>query len=299
MWQVRSAFEADYADTDCADDREDEIAGRPGGGNHHVFSLPVAVQVDGFTGTGFAQPMSGRFVNIAIGGNSSVPIGSMWTTGFNDTRPGEAVGSPRASADQAWAASWNDNESRSAVNLMTMRATSNSTERSTSTAPGRTDQQNDRTSPRQNARTDRVRPSHRPASETLCRRVLDVMHQFRPAASLRAGAAPQDRAWRRPHEPFGNAADHQMRESSAAVRAHHDQVDAALGRVFGDRPCAVAEEDLRLDGYSVFTQNGTMTKPFARVLEHRCSQGRRLGNVGLRRHPFKHERVVEDMQQLK
>ena len=47
------------------------------------------------TGTGFAQPMIGRLLKIAISGSRIVPIGSMWTIGFSDTRPSRrAVGSP-------------------------------------------------------------------------------------------------------------------------------------------------------------------------------------------------------------
>ena len=58
------------------------------------------------TGTGFAQPMIGRFVVIAISGNTIVPIRSMCTAGFSDTRPrNRAVGSPSRSAVQACAAS--------------------------------------------------------------------------------------------------------------------------------------------------------------------------------------------------
>ena len=58
------------------------------------------------TGTGFAQPMIGRFVVMAISGKTIVPIRSMCTAGFSDTRPrNRAVGSPSRSAVQAWAAS--------------------------------------------------------------------------------------------------------------------------------------------------------------------------------------------------
>ena len=47
------------------------------------------------TGTGLAQPISGTPVVIASSGNSSVPMGSMCTTGFRDSRPSmRAVGSP-------------------------------------------------------------------------------------------------------------------------------------------------------------------------------------------------------------
>ena len=58
------------------------------------------------TGTGFAQPISGRLVIIASSGNTIVPIGSTCTAGFSDTRPSSrAVGSPSLSADHACAAS--------------------------------------------------------------------------------------------------------------------------------------------------------------------------------------------------
>src|SRR3954466_855533 len=40
-----------------------------------------------FTGTGLAQPINGRWLIAAMIGSSSVPIGSMWTTGLSDTRP--------------------------------------------------------------------------------------------------------------------------------------------------------------------------------------------------------------------
>ena len=59
-----------------------------------------------FTGTGFAHPMSGAPLTIAISGNRIVPIGSACTSGFSDTRPSSrAVGSPSRSAVQACAAS--------------------------------------------------------------------------------------------------------------------------------------------------------------------------------------------------
>ena len=59
-----------------------------------------------FTGTGFAQPMIGSPLIAATSGSSIVPIGSMWTMGFSDTRPSRrAVGSPSRSAVHACAAS--------------------------------------------------------------------------------------------------------------------------------------------------------------------------------------------------
>jgi hypothetical protein len=58
------------------------------------------------TGTGFAQPMIGRLVVMAMSGKTIVPIRSICTAGFSDTRPrNRAVGSPRRSADHACAAS--------------------------------------------------------------------------------------------------------------------------------------------------------------------------------------------------
>ena len=49
------------------------------------------------TGTGFAQPISGAPLIIAISGNRTVPMGSACTIGFSDTRPSSrAVGSPSA-----------------------------------------------------------------------------------------------------------------------------------------------------------------------------------------------------------
>ena len=45
-----------------------------------------------FTGTGLAQPRIGSPLNIASSGSRIVPIGSMWTSGFNDTRPEQARG---------------------------------------------------------------------------------------------------------------------------------------------------------------------------------------------------------------
>ena len=131
MWRVRSAFEADDADTDCADDlrgRDCSPARRRQSSCYLRFQWPC--RFDGFTGTGFAQPMSGRFVNIAISGNSSVPIGSLddgiqrHTAKATGRRVAEGIGRPGVGS------LWNDNESRNTVNPMTMRATSNSTERS-------------------------------------------------------------------------------------------------------------------------------------------------------------------------
>ena len=47
------------------------------------------------TGTGLAQPISGKPVVMASSGNSSVPMGSMCATGFKVSRPSmRAVGSP-------------------------------------------------------------------------------------------------------------------------------------------------------------------------------------------------------------
>ena len=58
------------------------------------------------TGTGFAQPIKGRLLTTAMIGRRTVPIQSMWTSGFNETRPSaRAVGSPSLSAVQACAAS--------------------------------------------------------------------------------------------------------------------------------------------------------------------------------------------------
>ena len=62
----------------------------------------------GFTGTGFAQPMGAP-----RSGKSSVPMGSMWGTGFRVSRPSRAaVSSPSRHADHAWKNSWNVRESR-------------------------------------------------------------------------------------------------------------------------------------------------------------------------------------------
>ena len=59
-----------------------------------------------FTGVGFAQPMTGAFEIIAMSGRRSVPMGSVWTTGFSETRPRRlAVSSPSRLADHACAAS--------------------------------------------------------------------------------------------------------------------------------------------------------------------------------------------------
>ena len=58
------------------------------------------------TGVGFAQPMIGAPETMAISGSTSVPIGSVCTTGFSDTRPRRrAVSSPSWLADHACAAS--------------------------------------------------------------------------------------------------------------------------------------------------------------------------------------------------
>ena len=58
------------------------------------------------TGTGFAQPIKGMGENIASSGNNTVPIQSMWASGFSVSRPrSRAVGSPRRLALQACAAS--------------------------------------------------------------------------------------------------------------------------------------------------------------------------------------------------
>src|SRR5688572_26052561 len=66
------------------------------------------------TGTGLAQPISGSPLMAEITGSSTVPIQSMWTSGFSETRPSiRAVGSPSLSAVQACAASWMVSEIRS------------------------------------------------------------------------------------------------------------------------------------------------------------------------------------------
>src|SRR5262249_37709845 len=69
--------------------------------------------------------MSVAPLTIEIRGNSTVPIGSAWTTGFNETRPSNrAVGSPRRSAVHACAISCTVNENRRTIKLMKMLAKS-------------------------------------------------------------------------------------------------------------------------------------------------------------------------------
>ena len=70
------------------------------------------------TGTGFAQPISGAPVTIAIKGKRTVPMGSMCTAGLSDSRPSNrAVGSPSRFAVQACAASWNVSDAINTTNV--------------------------------------------------------------------------------------------------------------------------------------------------------------------------------------
>ena len=63
------------------------------------------------TGTGFAQPMSGRPEYSASSGKTTVPIRSMCLKGFRVSRPSSrAVGSPNRSAVQACAASCTESD---------------------------------------------------------------------------------------------------------------------------------------------------------------------------------------------
>ena len=81
------------------------------------FCRQLAPRRAEFTGTGFAHPMSGRFVTIAISGKRIVPIGSMCTTGFSEMRPSSrAVESPSRSAVQACEASCTVSETSRTTN---------------------------------------------------------------------------------------------------------------------------------------------------------------------------------------
>ena len=108
------------AHADGRDRRQHEVAGRPGGRNHHELLLPVLPQVRGVHRHRL-RPADERQVRSPSRSAETrcVPIGSMCTAGFSDTRPSSrAVGSPSRSADQACAASWNVSESRSTENWM-------------------------------------------------------------------------------------------------------------------------------------------------------------------------------------
>src|SRR5690348_7758694 len=72
-----------------------------------------------FTGTGFAQPISGTPLTMLNSGKITVPKRSACTTGFSETRPSRrAVGSPRRSAVQACAISCTVRENSKTMKAM-------------------------------------------------------------------------------------------------------------------------------------------------------------------------------------
>src|SRR5687767_627264 len=92
------------------------------------------------TGTGFAQPISGAPVTMAINGKRRVPMGSTCTAGLSDSRPSNrAVGSPSQFAVHACAASWNVSDAINTTNVTIISPKSRPAkddQRSTSAAAG-------------------------------------------------------------------------------------------------------------------------------------------------------------------
>ena len=80
-----------------------------------VLWLAIAI----ITGVGFAQPITGTPPMMASSGNTTVPIGSMCTSGLSDTRPSRrAVSSPNRLAVHACADSWTVREKMRTRNSM-------------------------------------------------------------------------------------------------------------------------------------------------------------------------------------
>lgn len=66
-----------------------------------TFTIPhfLSLKFRGFTGTGFAQPKTGKFKINRVKGKRIVPIGSMWAIGFKVNLPSLfAVSSPKIKA---------------------------------------------------------------------------------------------------------------------------------------------------------------------------------------------------------
>src|SRR5262249_28306187 len=95
------------------------------------------------TGTGFAHPMSGAPLTIAINGNRIVPIGSACTSGLSETRPSRrAVGSPSRSAVHACAISCTVSENSRTMNAMKICAKLILTSKTSSVRPTREKRKN-------------------------------------------------------------------------------------------------------------------------------------------------------------
>ena len=72
---------------DAAEDREQQVARRTRRRHQHVVATRMTQIAQVFTGTGFAQPMSGTPPMSASNGKMTVPIGSACTIGFSETLP--------------------------------------------------------------------------------------------------------------------------------------------------------------------------------------------------------------------
>ena len=107
------------ASSDRGDQRNHQIAGGTGRRHQDVIAAMDAAGCARSTGTGFAQPISGAPVTIAISGNRIVPIGSACTIGLSEMRPSSrAVGSPSRSAVHACAISCTVRENSRTMNEM-------------------------------------------------------------------------------------------------------------------------------------------------------------------------------------